>query len=320
MLKNKPLAFLILFLLFAGLLLGFIFAKYLPFLFRVPVYYCQHLLCSTLIKISSFLSTTLFKLLMITLLVTLLKTLVGFRRITILRRNLIPLTPTAKLKKVAGELRLSKRIIMVENADPFVFCLGFFRTKIVISDTLLRLLTPRQLRAVLHHEKYHQDHFDALIMYLGHFWQSLLPFFPILKDQLNYLSLNREISADRQAMVKLGSSRPLVSTLKKLLAYEVVPAYRTFPSFLDSEKNLEMRIKALLCQRFCYSAFSRQNMALSLLVLIGLLGLLFLPLNTVKVNAAATPEVVACLSDESCIQACRQEKHENDFLFDQLHP
>ncbi|MFH1840674.1 MAG: M56 family metallopeptidase [Candidatus Shapirobacteria bacterium] len=320
MLKNKPLVLLFLFLLFVSLLLGFIFAKYFPFLFRVPVYYCQHRLCSTLIKISSFLGTTLFRLLVITLLITLTKTFLDFWRVAALRRHLTPLALSTKSKKIMHELKLDKQVMMVKHVAPFVFCLGFFRTKIIISDTFLKLLTPRQLKAVLYHEKYHQDHFDALIMYLGRFWQSLLPFFPLLKDQLNHLSLDREINADHQAMVKLGSNRPLVSTLKKLLAYEVIPAYRTFPSFLDSEKNLEMRIKALLHQSFASSSFSRKNATLSLIVLVILLSLLFLPLNTVNINAAGTKEVVACLNDESCIQACRQEEHEDGALFDQLHP
>jgi len=318
---NKHLYWLVGLLAIVSSLLGLIFAKYFPFLFRTPVYYCQHVLCSTLIKISSTTGTTLFKILVVTIIITLIKTAIDFIKIRSLRRSLVPIASTSKLNKISQELKISRQVVLVKHIEPFAFCLGFMRTKIVISDTLLKILSPEELKAVLHHEQYHSDHSDALTLYVTRFFQSLFPFFPLLGDQLKYLSLDREIKADKHAMSLSGSNQTLVSTLKKLLSYDIIPAYSTFPSFLGSEKNLEIRIKALMHQTVSYSPFSLKNITISFSALLILLGLLLLPLNTVNVKAANnTQEVVACLNDESCIQACQQETQGNDLLFHQLHP
>jgi len=318
---KKHLVFLVLFLFIASVLFWQIFTKYFPFLLRTPVYYCQHFWCSTLIKISSLLGTTLFKILLVTIFITFIKTVLSFYKISSLRRSLLPIkTRSAKLKKVVEELKLTKRVVVVKHADPFSFCFGFLRSKIIVSDSLVKLLSEKELEAVLSHEKYHLVHLDALTMSVARFLQSLFPFFPLFKDQIVYLSLDREIKADRQAVLLLGDKEPLIRTLKKLLSYEVVPAYTTFPSFLNSDKNLEFRIKALIQKQISYQPYSSKNIVLSLGVLSVLLALVLLPVRTVQVNASSEKEVVACINNEACVQACIKEKQRNDSLFQKLHP
>lgn len=319
---DKNLLILLGFVLFLVILLGNIFVKYFPFLFQTPIYYCQHSLCSTLIRISNILTTTLFKILLVTILLTFIKTVLDFIKINTLRRTLIPLKiRPPKLYKNARSLGLNNRLILVSHQQPFAFCFGFFKPRIIISDKLVKILNEEELKAVLCHEKYHLDHKDALTMFMTRLLLSLFPFFPLLNDHINHFSLDREIKADCEAIFNLGGSQPLINTFRKLLSYEITPAYATFPYFTDSENKMEIRIKTIMQKEIQYPRYRLGNILISAGVLILFIGLIFLPLNMVSVKATSNKEkeVMVCLSNESCILACQQEKQGDDFLFHQLH-
>ncbi len=138
---NKNLFILIGFILVLIILLGNIFAKYFPFLFRTPIYYCQHFLCSTLIKISNVLSMTLFKILLVTILLTFIKTVLDFIKIASIRRTLIPIkNQPQKLYKIGKILGLNSRLMAVRHQQPFAFCFGFLKPRIIVSDKLIKIL------------------------------------------------------------------------------------------------------------------------------------------------------------------------------------
>ncbi|MCX6724577.1 MAG: M56 family metallopeptidase [Candidatus Shapirobacteria bacterium] len=266
---------------------------------------------------------TLFKILLVTILLTFIKTVLDFIKIASIQRTLIPIkNQPPKLYKIGKSLGLNSRLRAVKHQQPFAFCFGFLKPRIIVSDKLIKILNEKELKTVLCHEKYHLDHKDALTMFITRLLLSLFPFFPLLNDQINHFSLDREIKADREAMLNLGESQPLINTLKKLLSYEITPAYATFPSFTDSENKMEIRIKAIIQKETKYPRYHLRNILISAGAFISLIGLMFLPLNMVNVKAVNDKEgeVVVCLNDESCILACQQEKQGDDLLFHQLHP
>lgn len=305
-----------------ALLIGsfsYVFYKYYPFLFRDLIYHCQHLTCSVIVRWSSNLGVFVFKLMVLLIVLTLIRLLVNYLKIFLLRRSSFK----KKVRSLAYEslyrqLQLEEKVVLVKDPKPFAFCLGFLRPKIILSTALLKLAKPQELEAILHHEKYHLEHKDALLMLLAKIIQSLFPFFPLISDQIRHYAVTREVKADEQAIKNLGSRKPLISILKKLVGYDLSPAYSTLPAFTNID-TLEIRIRTLIHDRYHYRHLSRRNLVLSFLSVLILVGLTLAPLHVVNTSVEGKEEVVACINTESCVQTCQQNAG-SDTDFTSLHP
>lgn len=89
---------------------------------------------------------------------------------------------------------------VIDHPAPVAYCLpGAGQSATVLSNGLLRLLDPGQLRAVIAHEQAHlvQQHHLVLLAFKS--WHSALPWFPIANRAENAVALLVEMLADDHA-------------------------------------------------------------------------------------------------------------------------
>ncbi|MDQ2914867.1 MAG: M56 family metallopeptidase [Chloroflexota bacterium] len=114
-------------------------------------------------------------------------------------------------------LQLDGRIDVVADKRPFSFCYWFLRPRICLSTALVERLDPDELRAVLHHERYHLRQRDPLRQIVARYFAAGLYVVPVVDELLAFHTLQKEIEADQEAVRASGDVRSLASALYKLL-------------------------------------------------------------------------------------------------------
>jgi BlaR1 peptidase M56 len=117
----------------------------------------------------------------------------------------------------ASGLDLDGRIDVVADIRPFSFCYWFVRPRICLSTGLVERLDPDELRAVLHHERYHLRQRDPLRQVVARYFAAGLYVVPVVDELLSFHTLQKEIEADQEAVRASGDVRSLASALYKLL-------------------------------------------------------------------------------------------------------
>ncbi len=167
--------------------------------------------------------------LILTLLVSLTSCLIllckQWTKIHSLTRNLAMLNGRdSALERLTQRLGLRDKVQFVSSEVSFCFCTGFISPHIYLSQGMVEKLTPRELEALLLHEKHHLKNRDPLKMLLGKLVVSVLFFVPALKDMLKRYSIEKEIAADQSAIQYQGYRRGLAGALQKLvLEHATVP-------------------------------------------------------------------------------------------------
>jgi hypothetical protein len=114
-------------------------------------------------------------------------------------------------------LDLDGRIDVVADERPFSFCYWFLRPRICLSTGLAARLDSGELRAVLHHERYHLRQRDPLRQVVARYFAAGLYVVPVVDELLSFHTLQKEIEADQEAVRASGDVRSLASALYKLL-------------------------------------------------------------------------------------------------------
>lgn len=130
---------------------------------------------------------------------------------------------------------------VLDHPAPVAYCLpGVTRSVTVLSEGLLTLLDPEQLKAVIAHERAHlrQQHHVVLVAFKS--WNSALPWFPIANRAETAVGLLVEMLADDQArrvvddetlataialVASEGADRPDRSTLEGIHAGDSAPGF-----------------------------------------------------------------------------------------------
>jgi Zn-dependent protease with chaperone function len=123
----------------------------------------------------------------------------------------------ASVAHAASGLDLDGRIDVVADPRPFSFCYWFLRPRICLSTALVERLDPDELRAVLHHERYHLRQRDPLRQVVARYFAAGLYVVPVVDELLSFHTLQKEIEADQEAVRASGDVRSLASALYKLL-------------------------------------------------------------------------------------------------------
>ena len=124
--------------------------------------------------------------------------------------------PTSVAVAASG-LDLDGRIDVVTDERPFSFCYWFLRPRICLSTALVERLDTDELRAVLHHERYHLRQRDPLRQVVARYFAAGLYVVPVVDELLAFHTLQKEIDADQEAVRASGDVRSLASALYKLL-------------------------------------------------------------------------------------------------------
>jgi Zn-dependent protease with chaperone function len=121
------------------------------------------------------------------------------------------------VERAASGLDLDGRIDVVADHRPFSFCYWFLRPRICLSTALVERLDPDELRAVLHHERYHLRQRDPLRQVVARYFAAGLYVVPVVDELVSFHTLQKEIEADQEAVRASGDVRSLASALYKLL-------------------------------------------------------------------------------------------------------
>jgi Zn-dependent protease with chaperone function len=162
----------------------------------------------------------------------------------------------------ASGLDLDGRIDVVADERPFSFCYWFLRPRICLSTALVDRLEADELRAVLHHERYHLRQRDPLRQIVARYFAAGLYVVPVVDELLAFHTLQKEIEADQEAVRASGDVRSLASALYKLLPdADEVSLGLLVP--VSSLSVTEARIDQLVAGRPLSLALSPLSVALS---------------------------------------------------------
>lgn len=106
---------------------------------------------------------------------------------------------------------------IVDCPAPIAFCHGYLRPRICLSTGLIGLLTPKELAAVLLHERHHRCQRDPLKVLLTGAVVHAFFFVPILAELARRYDVVKEFAADTAAVGALGVE-PLAGALYKVLS------------------------------------------------------------------------------------------------------
>jgi len=133
------------------------------------------------------------------------------RRVADLR---LPAPPA--LDEAARRAGLAGRLVLVDSDEPFSFVYGALTPRVVVSRGLCQRTSPRELDAVLEHERYHLYKLDPLKVLLARSLPATFFYLPILRDFDARYMTGRELAADRRAVSAHGT-RPLAAALFKVV-------------------------------------------------------------------------------------------------------
>ncbi len=227
-------------------LLAVVLAKPLSLFFKEALSFCQkivsdgtysgfHSFSNTLINIT----LIAFSLGILSFLIQVYKTQKLVKKMS---KNFVDMP--AKLKNVVISLSLGNKVDVVEDKSLFSFCVGIFSPRIIITTSLVKSLSEKELEAVLLHEKAHLKARDPLKLLFGKTISVLFFPLPIFKELYRNMNATNEILADRFVLNYQKDNNHLRKALKKILLNPQV-AISTVPSMSNPE-YLEIRINRLI--------------------------------------------------------------------------
>ncbi len=168
------------------------------------------------------------------------------RFFTNMRRRSVPLP--SKLKRIARDLGIEQRIVVVRSPSHEVFCSGTIRPTIYISLPIVHQVTSDELRAIIIHELSHLRSRDPLRILLSALMSRSMFFVPGLSSLIRHFLTDIELAADDRATERLRSTHSLSSALLAMIDLQHHDRQRldTPPASATFLNSLEVRIDRLL--------------------------------------------------------------------------
>lgn len=306
---NKNLAIFSGLFLLLGTSLLFTLQKLSPLIGHVT-YYCQSILVeANMIPIPYYLSVIPFILLFIVLAISFIKFLVLSIKVQFLKLRLKGnITVKHETNKLIKHLGLKDQAILVKSDKQFAFCLGVRNPKIYFSTGLASHLTIKELEAVLRHEQYHLENHDTFTMIIASVAHSLFPFFPLVSDLIKKYRIEREIAADKFAVSRIGDQYPLISALKKLLAFPTVESVAL--AAIADQDTLEPRIYSLVNKPYIRRQFRIRHLLITLFSSAVLAIVLVMPVHAKELHHEDHDVMMLC-TDGQCMNSCTSEENLN---------
>lgn len=190
-------------------------------------------------------------------------------------------TPPPDVAAAASEAGMAGRLRFVDCADRFSFAYGALAPKVALSRGLAEHATAAELRAVLHHERYHVRRLDPLKVLLARALPATLFFLPTLRDLRARYVARRELAADRRAVRQCGRGA-LAGALMKVVGGPTWSELRIAaaiggPQLLDArieqlERGSEPAIGSLSRKRLAVSAVAMAAVTVMFTLAVGSLG------------------------------------------------
>lgn len=204
------------------------------------------------------------------------------------------------IEKLTTKYSLQNKVIVFEYSSPVAFCMGILNPKIYLSNSLVKMMTPKELETIIIHEKQHLNRNDNLVLLLLQAVKNMFFFLPIVGDFVNYFHIRKEILADRGVIRELGSNSNLISALRKVIDYPslAVMSVNTFSQSYD----IETRVLSLLGNKQVKRTFPFNNLVISLSVLLLFANVIA---SKVELHSQSQSETSICLDGGNCQNICR---------------
>jgi Zn-dependent protease with chaperone function len=123
---------------------------------------------------------------------------------------------TGELRAAAERAGLVGRLKLVDSNERFSFAYGALAPRVAISRGLAEIADPKELDAVLSHERYHVRNLDPLKVMLSRALPKSFYYIPLLDGLHTRYVTARELAADRRALSTHGRE-PLAGALYKVV-------------------------------------------------------------------------------------------------------
>lgn len=133
----------------------------------------------------------------------------------------------------------------ISSSCPLVFTLGWWRSRIYVSDGLSQSCTEQDLSIILQHERAHKERRDNLRLLLARLCSAILSG-PLARRLMTDLQLMTEQACDFRAAEKYGHVAVAETLLKVKRLLMTQPATVPFGALAFAEREVETRIMALL--------------------------------------------------------------------------
>lgn len=139
-----------------------------------------------------------------------------------IQNNLIyrKITKSSKLKIASKYLNITHKIIELDDQKMTIFCYGFIKPKICISQTIVHELNLKELIAVLAHEKHHLQTYEPLKILLVNSIIKCFFFIPAFKLLAKQYIAFSELSADEEATNGFKEKGPLAGAMYKIMNHK----------------------------------------------------------------------------------------------------
>ncbi|MGF9964914.1 M56 family metallopeptidase [Bacillus rhizoplanae] len=151
--------------------------------------------------------------------------------------------------------KYSVQVQVVNFTQPLAFTYGFVHPQILVSTSLIDLLQPYELEAVLEHEYYHCKNRDPFKLSIGFSLARIFSFLPISQKLYERYMIEKEIKADTFAIHKVGV-KAVASALYKLITNVPPSSFATVHFQNHSFQDTNTRIEVLLTGTYKRSPIS----------------------------------------------------------------
>jgi Zn-dependent protease with chaperone function len=147
------------------------------------------------------------------------------------------------LDQTARGAGLAGRVVLVDVDEPFSFTFGALTARVAVSRGLVAATSPRELDAVLEHERYHVRNLDPLKVLLARALPATFFYLPALRELRGRYITGRELAADRRAVESCGRE-PLAGALYKVVRGPHWPELGTAAA-IGGPELLDVRVEQL---------------------------------------------------------------------------
>lgn len=108
-------------------------------------------------------------------------------------------------------LRGGDEVNIFQQNAPQAFCYGFLHPQVAVSTGLLQSLSPDEIKAVISHERAHQQSHEPLKILIGEFFSRMFYFIPLMKKLFSSYKTAAELAADEAAANDASISKAIIS-------------------------------------------------------------------------------------------------------------
>ena len=122
----------------------------------------------------------------------------------------------ARLRDAASRVGIAGRVLCVDDRARYAYCAGLLGPRVYVSLGAVRVLTRRELEAVLWHEAHHLRRRDPLRALIARGLAALFRAAPVVGELAARFEIATELDADRAALLAQGTARGLAGALLAL--------------------------------------------------------------------------------------------------------